>query len=80
MLWSCIVIVLPIKYLNTYQLGSKRKPEAKIPRVLYNYEWFLNYNSNAFLTLLSINNVMGSSSASFTATKNPTDSRPSITL
>ena len=38
--------------------------------------WF--YNSNAFFTLPSINNSSGFSSASFTATKKPTDSRPSI--
>jgi hypothetical protein len=35
---------------------------------------------NAFLALLSINNSTGFSNASLTATKKPTDSRPSIIL
>jgi len=38
------------------------------------------YISKAFLTLLSINNSSGFSKASLTATKNPTDSFPSIIL
>lgn len=38
------------------------------------------YSSNAFLGLLPHNNSTGFSKASLTATKNPTDSRPSIIL
>ncbi len=37
-----------------------------------------DYNSNAFLGLPPIKISVGFSSASFTATKKPTDSRPSI--
>ena len=40
--------------------------------------WF--YSSKAFLGSLPINNSTGFSKASFTATKNPTDSRPSTIL
>ena len=38
------------------------------------------YNSKAFLGLLSHNNSTGFSNASLTATKKPTDSRPSMIL
>ena len=45
------------------------------------YNWYSKfYNSKAFLGLLSHNNSNGFSNASLTATKNPTDSLPSIIL
>ena len=56
----------------------------KNPKLFWNlglYTWnLLYYNSNAFFTLPPIKISAGFSNASFTATKNPTDSRPSMIL
>lgn len=58
-----------------FNLQIKSRLETK--RDLYKLS-FKFYNSNAFLGLLSHNNSTGFSKASLTATKNPTDSRPSM--
>ena len=55
----------------------KKKPPTFAGGLIYS-EIF--YNSKAFLTSPFINNSVGFSKASFMATKNPTDSRPSIIL
>ena len=72
------------KILNIYLKINKTSLKHVITkRPNYNILVFLlfyieNYNSNAFCTLLFINNSTGFSNASFTATKKPTDSLPSI--
>ena len=58
----------------------KQKTQNNCFGFWYLYGNIVAYISNAFLGLLSINNSTGFSSASLTATKNPTDSRPSIIL
>lgn len=60
-----------------FNLQIKSRLETK--RDLYNW-YFKFYNSKAFLGLLSHNNSNGFSNASLTATKKPTDSRPSMIL
>ena len=68
-------------YLHQFNLNDITKNV-----LLYSRTFFENYiligieiyNSNALLTLLSINNSNGFSSASLMATKNPTDSFPSM--
>ena len=60
-----------------FNLQIKSRLETK--RDLYNW-YFKFYNSKAFLGLLSHNNSNGFSSASLTATRKPTDSRPSMIL
>ena len=62
-------------------VGQINKKSRLISQTGFYYiEIKLFYNSNAFLALPPINNSNGFSKASFTATKKPTDSRPSIIL
>lgn len=73
---TTIVMVISINLLVS--LIWIKKPLVKQAAFLFNI--VIDYNSNAFLTSLFINNSVGFSSASLTATKKPTDSLPSIIL
>ena len=61
-------------------IHCKKKPKVKAQDFNIYKLKYIDYISSAFVGLLSINNSTGFSNASFTATKKPTDSRPSIIL
>ena len=67
--------------INTQNVGghySIKQKNRAIARFLFMFNMVMNYISNAFFTSPFINRLIGSSSASLTATRNPTDSFPSM--
>jgi len=70
---------------DAIKIGYLKANKQKIHLVLDETDFFIfrfysDYNSNALLASPFINNSTGFSNASLTATKKPTDSRPSIIL
>ncbi len=64
----------------TFRASTNKKSLSKRRDFLQYKKTIKYYNSNAFLGSLFNNNSIGFSKASLTATKKPTDSRPSMIL